>query len=261
MDIEWGKDGATGELYILQARPETVQSRAGRTIQRYSLKSRSKVLVEGPQHRPAHRRRSRARDPRRDGDGARADGRRARRRHDGSGLGAGDEARLRDRHQSRRTHLPRGDHRARARHPGGGRLRRCHARRSARARMSRSPAPKARRATSTTASSNSSASRSSSTRCRDSREDHDERRQSGPRLRFRRRSRNRGVGLARLEFIINRMIGVHPRALLEFDRLDGDLQGPDPRADGGLRRSRCASSSTSSPKASRRSRPPSRPSR
>ena len=30
---------------------------------------------------------------------------------------------------------------------------------------------------------------------------------------------NRGVGLARLEFIINRMIGVHPRALLEFDRL------------------------------------------
>jgi pyruvate,water dikinase len=33
-----------------------------------------------------------------------------------------------------------------------------------------------------------------------------------------------GVGLARLEFIINRMIGVHPRALLEFDRLDGELQ-------------------------------------
>jgi pyruvate,water dikinase len=35
---------------------------------------------------------------------------------------------------------------------------------------------------------------------------------------------HRGVGLARLEFIINRMIGVHPRALLEFDRLDGALQ-------------------------------------
>ena len=32
------------------------------------------------------------------------------------------------------------------------------------------------------------------------------------------------MGLARLEFIINRMIGVHPRALLEFDRLDGELQ-------------------------------------
>jgi pyruvate,water dikinase len=35
---------------------------------------------------------------------------------------------------------------------------------------------------------------------------------------------HRGVGLARLEFIINRMIGVHPRALLEFDRLDSELQ-------------------------------------
>src|SRR6185369_15128835 len=35
---------------------------------------------------------------------------------------------------------------------------------------------------------------------------------------------HRGVGLARLEFIINRMIGVHPRALLEFDQLDGELQ-------------------------------------
>ena len=47
MDIEWGKDGATGKIYILQARPETVQSRAGRTILRYTLKSRSKVLITG----------------------------------------------------------------------------------------------------------------------------------------------------------------------------------------------------------------------
>ena len=70
-----------------------------------------------------------------------------------------------------------------------------------------------------------------------------------------------GVGLARLEFIINRMIGVHPRALLEFDRLDGELQGPDPRADGRLRRSGAASSSRSWPKASRRSPPRSRRSR
>ena len=30
MDIEWGKDGVDGQLYILQARPETVKSRAGR---------------------------------------------------------------------------------------------------------------------------------------------------------------------------------------------------------------------------------------
>src|SRR5579859_6659146 len=47
MDIEWGKDGDTGQIYILQARPETVQSRAGRTIQRFTLKGRSKLLVSG----------------------------------------------------------------------------------------------------------------------------------------------------------------------------------------------------------------------
>jgi pyruvate,water dikinase len=35
---------------------------------------------------------------------------------------------------------------------------------------------------------------------------------------------HRGVGLARLEFIINRMIGVHPKALLEFDRVPSDLR-------------------------------------
>src|SRR5262249_49611962 len=35
---------------------------------------------------------------------------------------------------------------------------------------------------------------------------------------------HQGVGLARLEFIINRMIGVHPRALLDFERLDSELQ-------------------------------------
>ncbi len=47
MDIEWGKDGATGEIYILQARPETVQSRTGRTLQRFTLKKHSKVLATG----------------------------------------------------------------------------------------------------------------------------------------------------------------------------------------------------------------------
>jgi pyruvate,water dikinase len=47
MDIEWGKDGDTGRLYILQARPETVQSRAGRTLQRYTLKDKGPVLARG----------------------------------------------------------------------------------------------------------------------------------------------------------------------------------------------------------------------
>src|SRR5215813_12886078 len=47
MDIEWARDGASGAIYILQARPETVQSRVGRTIQRYTLKGHSRVLVSG----------------------------------------------------------------------------------------------------------------------------------------------------------------------------------------------------------------------
>jgi pyruvate,water dikinase len=47
MDIEWGKDGSDGNLYILQARPETVQSQSGRTIQRFTLKNRSNVLSRG----------------------------------------------------------------------------------------------------------------------------------------------------------------------------------------------------------------------
>ncbi|MDA3919460.1 MAG: phosphoenolpyruvate synthase [Salinisphaera sp.] len=48
MDIEWGKDGETGELYILQARPETVQSQSGGTLERYQIDtSGHSVLVEG----------------------------------------------------------------------------------------------------------------------------------------------------------------------------------------------------------------------
>ena len=48
MDIEWGKDGTDGELYILQARPETVKSQSkGKAEQRYKLKSTGTVLTEG----------------------------------------------------------------------------------------------------------------------------------------------------------------------------------------------------------------------
>jgi pyruvate,water dikinase len=47
MDIEWAKDGSTGEIFIVQARPETVQSKSGRSLQRFSLGSRSRVLAEG----------------------------------------------------------------------------------------------------------------------------------------------------------------------------------------------------------------------
>ncbi|SHL60808.1 phosphoenolpyruvate synthase [Nitrosospira sp. Nsp11] len=48
MDIEWGKDGLDGKLYILQARPETVQALAGvDTLRRYRLKGKSDVLASG----------------------------------------------------------------------------------------------------------------------------------------------------------------------------------------------------------------------
>ncbi|MFN9744631.1 MAG: phosphoenolpyruvate synthase [Betaproteobacteria bacterium] len=50
MDVEWGKDGIDGKLYILQARPETVKSQAGAVEQRFKLKGdhrRTPVLAEG----------------------------------------------------------------------------------------------------------------------------------------------------------------------------------------------------------------------
>ncbi len=48
MDIEWGKDGVDGKLYILQARPETVQSLAtSKILRHYRLKTKSEVLVSG----------------------------------------------------------------------------------------------------------------------------------------------------------------------------------------------------------------------
>lgn len=47
MDIEWAKDGNDGRIYIVQARPETVQSRKGNILETYKLKQKSNVLVEG----------------------------------------------------------------------------------------------------------------------------------------------------------------------------------------------------------------------
>jgi pyruvate,water dikinase len=47
MDIEWAKDGETGKLYIVQARPETVRSRTGNTVERYRLLQEGSVLCEG----------------------------------------------------------------------------------------------------------------------------------------------------------------------------------------------------------------------
>ena len=47
MDIEWAKDGHDGKIYILQARPETVKSRRSQNIERYELKAKGPVLAEG----------------------------------------------------------------------------------------------------------------------------------------------------------------------------------------------------------------------
>ena len=47
MDIEWAKDGADGKLYVLQARPETVKSRKHDLEERYALKGSSRVLASG----------------------------------------------------------------------------------------------------------------------------------------------------------------------------------------------------------------------
>lgn len=48
MDIEWAKDGDDGKLYVVQARPETVKSRSNKNVmERYLLKETGKVLIEG----------------------------------------------------------------------------------------------------------------------------------------------------------------------------------------------------------------------
>lgn len=48
MDIEWAKDGDDGNIYIVQARPETVRSRANKNVmERYLLKETGKVIIEG----------------------------------------------------------------------------------------------------------------------------------------------------------------------------------------------------------------------
>src|SRR5260221_7011489 len=47
MDIEWAKDGTDGKLYVLQARPETVKSRKREVEERFALKGSSRVLVSG----------------------------------------------------------------------------------------------------------------------------------------------------------------------------------------------------------------------
>ncbi len=223
MDIEWGKDGSTGEIFILQARPETVQSRAGRTIQRYALKNRSKVLATG--------------------------------RSIGQRIGAGPARVIKSVKDMARVQSgdvlvadmtdpdwePVMKRSAAIVTNRGGRT--CHA--AIIARELGIPA--------VVGCGNATESIRESQDITVSCAEGDTGYVYEGQLEFEHKQieldslppipvkimmnvgnpdrafdfasiPHRGVGLARLEFIINRMIGVHPRALLEFDRLDGDLQ-------------------------------------
>jgi pyruvate,water dikinase len=223
MDIEWGKDGETGKIYILQARPETVQSRVGRTVQRFALKKKSKVLASG--------------------------------RSIGQRIGAGPARIIRD--VKEMTRVQSGDvlvadmtdpdwepvmKRASAivTNRGG---RTCHA--AIIARELGIPA--------VVGCSDATESIKEGTEVTVSCAEGDTGFVYEGALPFEQKIieldalppiktkimmnvgnpdrafdfagiPHRGVGLARLEFIINRMIGVHPRALLEFDQLPSDLQ-------------------------------------
>ena len=223
MDIEWGKDGSDGKLYILQARPETVQSRQGRSILRFRLKDRSEVVATG--------------------------------RSIGQRIGAGTARIIKDVKEMSRVQP--GDvlvadmtdpdwepvmKRAAAivTNRGG---RTCHA--AIIARELGIPAvvgcgdatdriPDGQAVTVSCAEGDTGY-------IFDGRLDYEEQtieldqmpevpvkimmNVGNPDRAFAFAGiPHRGVGLARLEFIINRMIGVHPRALLEFDRLSDDLQ-------------------------------------
>ena len=125
MDMEWAKDGLDEQLYLLQARPETVASqRKATTLETYSLQADgAEVLAEGRsvgEDRDGPSPSDRERQPAVRVRGGRGPGV----RHNHAGLGAGHEAGGGDRHQPRRAHLLRGDHRPRARRAGRGGLRR-----------------------------------------------------------------------------------------------------------------------------------------
>jgi pyruvate, water dikinase len=223
MDIEWGKDGQSGKIYILQARPETVQSRAGRTIQRFTLKSRSTLLVSG--------------------------------RSIGQKIGAGHARIIRDVKEMSRVRA--GDvlvadmtdpdwepvmKRASAivTNRGG---RTCHA--AIIARELGIPAVvgcvTATQAIRENQAVTVSCAEGDTGHVYDGMLDYDQRsieldslppipvkiamNVGNPDRAFEFAGLpNNGVGLARLEFIINRMIGVHPRALLEFDKQSPELK-------------------------------------
>jgi hypothetical protein len=184
MDIEWGKDGIDGKLYILQARPETVKSQAGQAEYRYKLKGSGrcwwKAAPSGKKSVPA-RCASCTTSARwircKPGDVLVTD------MTDPNWEPVMKRA-SRHRHQPGRPHLPRGDHRPRTGHPGGRRLWRRHRNADRRHAGHRQPVPRVIPATSTTACSKPRSPRCDAAPCREPGQDHDERRQPATGLRF-----------------------------------------------------------------------------
>ncbi len=224
MDIEWGRDGVDGKLYVLQARPETVKARSNIAIQqRYVLKERSAVLISG--------------------------------RAIGQRIGSGAAKLIMD--ASEMSRVDAGDvlvtdmtdpdwepimKRATAivTNRGG---RTCHAAIIAR----ELGIPAVVGCGNATAVLENGAGITVS--CAEGEEGHVYRGQldfevievaldkmpkvpvklmmnvGNPEMAFDFRNYpNAGIGLARLEFIISRMIGIHPKAILEFGKLPGDIQ-------------------------------------
>jgi pyruvate, water dikinase len=223
MDIEWGKDGSSGEFYILQARPETVQSRSGRSIQRFTLKSRSRVLVEG--------------------------------RSIGQRIGAGRARVIRDAHEMERVKAgevlvadmtdpdwePVMKRAAAIVTNRGGRT--CHAAIIARelgipavvgCREATSAIRDGQDVTVSCAEGDTGYVFDGVLGIEQQQIQLDAMPPAPVKIMMNVANPDRafafaalphhGVGLARLEFIINRMIGVHPKALLDFDRLNVELQ-------------------------------------
>ena len=237
MDIEWGLDGTDGKLYILQARPETVQvaRRWQQRLRRYKLKSQGRGADRRPRHRPEDRRR-RSRpwflnsieqmERVQPGDVLVAD------------MTDPDWEPVMKRASAIVTNR-------------GGRT--CHA--AIIARELGIPAVvgtgnahhdvlKDGTATVTVSCAEGDTGfvydgitrlrrrrdRQAGQDAGDPGQDHDERRHAGAGLRLRALP-HAGVGLARLEFIINRQIGIHPQALLELEQGSRPDRAPDQRSD------------------------------
>ena len=240
MDIEWAKDGLDGQLYIVQARPETVASqRAGRPARRIRARRATGDVL----------RRAAARSASKIAAG------RARVVTDVAQLaefqpgevlvadtttpdwGTVMKSRRRDRHQPRRAHLPCGHRRARAGHPGGGGLR-------------RRDRPRSRTGDEVTVScAEGDTGRVYAGVVPFERRAHRRRRRSprpqtqvmvnlgNPDIAFQTSFLpNDGVGLARMEFIITEHIKAHPMALLHPERVDdAGERASDRAADARLR--------------------------